>query len=622
MKLPGNLSSFLTSRIFLLALVAAVYLYGFFAFERWRESFFSGDSHGYYLHLVSFFIYDDVGDYSKTIASVKEVYPNYVDPRDDIYGIRKTEKGRFYIKYTTGVSVLETPFFLFAHLIAKVSPKYVANGWSDPYIFLTGLSTIVYILIGLSLLLSILRTYFSRQIAALVVLSVALATNLFYQGTYITMAHGFLFFLYCCLVYLSHHFYKKPDKAKAIFIGVVVGLITIARVPELISGLIPVFWGIASRKDFKARITFFRENYAYLLLALAGFLLVTSLQLTYWHYVSGKLIFNPYQGEGFDFLDPEFYNGFFNFRNGWLIYTPIMGIALIGLLALLKFQKGLFLPVLLFTGLNAYIHYSYYAWTFFPGFGSRVMVETYPLLAFGLAAAFTFLVQSRWTKWLPFFIFIFFAGLNLFQTWQQSAGLLYSENGNKAFYMEMFGRTQSSLNALRAYDSKQLQPDEEDLTLVDTLLWNAFEDTSRFQQTDTLSISGNHSLLVEAETPFVEIIPVGTIQRGDWLEAGVHGYIKPEDRIWNRQLMPWLVVHILDRDGKGKKWSGINIGAHIGKVNYSIWNAGQPGIWNKASFYVKMPKDIQPDWKIKLYIWNPNGQKMYVDDIYLNLYRK
>ena len=198
-----------------LLLIALVYVGGFFVNGRWKITPLLGDSNGYYMHVVSFFVNNDVGDYDKTITTLLKTSKRTVDGRNDPYGIRLTDKGRRYIKYTLGVGVMETPFFFLGHLYAKLSDKYEANGWSLPYLLTVSLSTIFYLLLGFNLLFKIIQRYFSKGVTVLTVLGIAFATNLYFHAISLVMAHGFLFFLYCLLIYLTVHFYERPTIKKA-----------------------------------------------------------------------------------------------------------------------------------------------------------------------------------------------------------------------------------------------------------------------------------------------------------------------------------------------------------------------------------------------------------------------
>jgi hypothetical protein len=608
----------------LLLFIAAAYLGGFFLLGRWQTSFYYGDTNGYYLHLVSFFVNGDVGDYGASIERLLEVNPNSVDPREDVYGIRLTEKGRRYIKYTLGVPVMETPFFLLAHAYASWSPHFAADGWSKPYLLLVGLSTLCYLLVGMYLLLGVLERYFRPREALLSVLTIALATNLFYHGTYVTMAHGFLFFDYCLLIWLSDKFYRSPRPGLALAIGAVVGLIALTRVPEVISLLIPLLWGVSSWAGLRERLRFFFvERYGLLLLAGAGLLAVFALQIAYWHYVSGQFIFNPYDGEGFNFLQPNIYKGWFHFANGWLIYTPVMALSLIGWLFLPRYAPGKLLPIALFVFLHAYIHYSYYAWTYFPGLGSRPMVETYPLLAFGLAACIAVMLRRRWLAVLLGALLLFFTWLNLFQTWQMKEGIIWSERGNQAFYFETFGALKPHRNALLAYDLHERQPDSTKLQRIGTLWSEGFEHDRLPGISSEIVRAGEKALFIPSGELVLEgNIPLEGVSSGDWLRVRLDAYVRGHERIWNRDWCAGLVLIFQDEQGKRRKYRRFKISPYIGNESGSIWHTGETDQWADIHFFIQVPRRLQPGWSLKAYLLNDYEQKLFVDELRIDHYRR
>ncbi len=610
------------SRILLLVL-AFILIAGNLWINRWPTNLYYGDSNGYYLHVVSFWVNQDVGDYDKTITTLREVNPASGDPREDEFGIRLTEKGRRYIKYTLGVPLMESPFFLLAHLYATISPKYEANGWTPPYLFVVGFAIIFYVLLGFYCLIDVLKNYFSDIVVTLVCLALVLATNLFYQTNYVTMSHGFLFAQHCLLIYLSHHFHRQPTWQKALGIGAAVGLIALTRVPEVISALVPLLWGVYNWKTFQERIQFFLKHFHYLLLAGLGFLVVFSLQFAYWYYVSGHLVFNPYKGEGFNFLKPRFYNAFFHFKNGWLLYTPIMALSLVGLLLLRKYQRGLLLPIFSFVLFHAWIHYSYYVFSYFPGLGQRPMVETYPLLSFGLAACFATLLNKKFWSWLPYGAIAIFGLLNLFQTWQMAKGVTWSERHNAAFYWATFGTMKSSLNSLRAYDTKELQPEEEEITFVKTLFSQNFEDTSLIHTTAANAFAGEKALLADQEFhTLLDKFALTDAQGGDWLKVSVQAYMPKEGLVGHRDYAQNLFIELYDKAGKRRKERNIKPSTHLGNTIFSIWTPGNKEQWGEASFYTKIPPSVLDQGTAKIYIFNPSRQKLYLDDLKLELYRR
>lgn len=608
-----------------MVILAVILISGNLFVDRWPTVLYHGDSNGYYLHVVSFFVNQDVGDYGQTIGSLKEEYPAYQDPRDDKYGIRRTPIGRNYIKYTLGVAVLEAPFFLLAHAYASFSDQYEANGWTKPYMLSVGFAPVAYVLFGLYLLIGILGRYFKKSTVVLTALALVLATNLFYHTNYVVMSHAFLFFLHALLIYLSIRFYEKPTFVRALVVGVTVGLIAITRVPEVLVALVPILWGIRKWKDLGARLRYFAlEKPSYAVFAAAGFAAVFLIQITYWYYVSGQLVFNPYQGENFNFFAPKIYKGFFDFQNGWLIYTPIMAFSLYGLFRLRKGAEAAFWPTIVFVGLHAYIHYCYYAWTFFPGLGQRPMVETYPLLSFGLATAFALCLERKTVRWLPYLALVLFGILNLFQTWQMRRGIIWPERHNAAFYWETFGAFSRSLNSLRAYDTHQLQPKEDELELISTIHQDDFEHSGLYaeeQLSSDQAYAGKQSYYSPVlEQNLVESLSIPLSFEADWLKLSIMGFIVPNDLVWNRDLCMRMFAELKSEEGRNPRKRNIAISSHINNPTFSLWSAGSAGEWAEASFYVRLPK--KADYTLRVFLKNEHGQKVYLDNFEVALYRK
>jgi len=608
-------------RFKILLIIALSYTAGFFAFDNWKETMNNGDSSGYYMHLVSSVLNQDVGNYTKTIDDYLENYQKAKDPRKDKYGIRKTDKDRYYIKYTLGVAVMEIPALLIAHSIASISDRHEADGWSQPYAFWINFSKVFYIVIGFLFLIKTLKLYFENKIVAFTVLSIALGTNLFYHGIFLTLAHSFLFFDFCLLIYLSNKFYQNPSNKRALGIGLLVGLITLTRVPEVVGLLIPLLWGVSNIAGLKSRFNFFKNKPSYLLVAAAGLLVAFSPQIFYWHYVSGQFFFNPYQGESFNFLKPNIINGWFNFRNGWLIYTPIMIFALIGFFFMKREKiKGALIPALLFLSLISWIHYSYYIWNYYPGMGSRPMIECYPILAFPLAAFFSRFHHGPKSKWIISVLTVFFIALNIFQCWQMKKGIIYTQNGSSAFYLETFGQTTSSITSLQCYDVKRAQAKIEELKFIDTLFVESYENANIPNLDKTISFSGSQSLNTKNSEHISErSINIGdtNLEAYDWVYVSIKALRKQKDMAWERIGLEELFCQLIDENGKKIKSSSIRIAPYIGNENHSIFFSGKTDVWGEAGFYFRISNKVKDDYKLKVFVRNLRKHSLYIDDLTL-----
>ena len=190
-------------------LIALFYVGSFFYFGQWKSAFYHADSWGYYLHLPSVLLYGDAGDYRTSVAAWREYNPAGPDPFADAYGLRPSPTGRTVNKYTVGVALLQSPFFVLAHTICLVTGIAPADGFSTPYILFAGLSTLFFALWGIFLLEKALRQHFSSTVSMVATATVALATNLFFFGTYtVGMAHPYLFFLFALLIRATQRWYE------------------------------------------------------------------------------------------------------------------------------------------------------------------------------------------------------------------------------------------------------------------------------------------------------------------------------------------------------------------------------------------------------------------------------
>ncbi|MCC6460873.1 MAG: hypothetical protein IT260_10415 [Saprospiraceae bacterium] len=605
--------------------ILLLYLASFFLLDRWPTLPYGGDSWGYYAHLPSFFLYGDTGDYQKTIEATTAHAPNFVDPRIDKYGVRNTPVGRFCIKYPLGVAILEAPFFGIAHRWALNSGgRYPADGFSRPYMLLAGLGVIFYAWLGLVVLWYVLARYFQKSTVPALMVLIALGTNLFYFSTYNNvMSHAFLFFWYAILLRATARFWEEPGWWPAAGVGLALGMIGITRSQEILAALIPVLWGVANWRALAGRWQFVWRHWQYLALALGCFALALIPQLWYWKWVSGQWLYFSYQGEQFDFRHPHIWGGFTSFHNGWLIYTPVMGLALLGLWRLRRVVPEAWWPFWAFFPLHVFITYSWWCWYYINGFGSRPMVEIYPLLALPLGAFWEWGCTKQWKKVLNWALLLFFCWLNIFQTWQIKEGILWTENANRAYYKAIFGTLHPDRNALIAYDSGETQPGA-DVVPVQTIFQWGYEDSTLAHVVRDPVHTGQFAFQPEEEFSGGRDLAADTldVHPGDWLRLSVQAYVKGQDKTWNRDALAMLSLEFRDPTGKALKTRGLRISSKIGNPKHSIWDTGDTDRWGEAAILVKVPRSFPRNGKILTYVWNPNRQKLYVDDLKLEVCRK
>jgi hypothetical protein len=104
---------------------------------------------------------------------------------------------------------------------------------------------------------------------------------------------------------------------------------------------------------------------------------------------------NSYPDEQFFWGNPHFIDGLFSYRKGWLLYTPVMIFALLGIPFLFKRLKEFSWAITIFISVATYIIVSWWCWWYGGSFGMRSFVDYYGILAIPMALFFTILWDYR-----------------------------------------------------------------------------------------------------------------------------------------------------------------------------------------------------------------------------------
>ncbi len=414
--------------IFLIVIVAG--WYGI-KVAKWRTNdIINHDVISYWAYLPAAFIYHDL---SFEFAS---------DLPEDFEGriwTHSAENGNQVQKMTLGNSLLWTPFFLVAHGYAHVS-EYKADGYTLPYSIAIFIAGLFYLAIGLIFLKKILKIYFNDLTIALVLILLVFGTNLLHYAVIEPgMSHVYSFCLFSMYLFVTIRWSTNRSWSNSLKLGLLTGLIILVRPSNIVVVLIPLLWGVTGIKSFKAKLRIsFKNRYRIISAALIA-LLVFGLQIIYWKSVTGSLFYYSYRDEGFFFLHPHIIDGLFSYRNGWLIYTPVMIFALLGLWYLKKQIPVSFVPLIVFLIINIYLVFSWWCWWYGGSFGARTMIESYAFLSLPLAAFIkTISEKRRIIRGVWFIIFGTLVWVNLFQMRQYRTSLLHWDSMSKKAYWGIF----------------------------------------------------------------------------------------------------------------------------------------------------------------------------------------
>ncbi|HSO88316.1 MAG TPA: hypothetical protein VLQ91_17310 [Draconibacterium sp.] len=337
----------------------------------------------YYAYLPAAFIFNDIK------LEHRETYDK------GIFWPEPLPDGNKVIKTSMGMSILYSPFFFASHGVAKVM-GWEAFGYSPIYKIGLLTSAVFYLFIGLFFLRRILKIYFSEQITALTILTIVLGTNLLNYATYdACTSHVYNFALINVFIWYTIQWYKSPQFFNLILLGLLSGLITLVRPSNIIVLVFFFTYGIFTKENLKERIRLIFTKFHWFLFMALAFVLVWVPQFIYWWKITGHFVVNSYPDEQFFWGNPHFFDGFFSYRKGWLVYTPVMIFALLGIPFLFKKLKEFSWAIFVFISVATYIIVSWWCWWYGGSFGMRSFVDYYGLLAIPMALLFSLIWDFR-----------------------------------------------------------------------------------------------------------------------------------------------------------------------------------------------------------------------------------
>ncbi len=602
--------------------VLALFTASLFYFKYGREKYvLYGDSLGYYMYLPSTFIYHNL-DSLEVLPTDKEIPEPVMDyaqskPENDL----RSPLGHFIIQYTCGVALFELPFFAVSHLIAS-NTDLPANGYSEIYRTGIKLSTLFYSLLAIVVLFLWLRKFIPPSETLLTIILLLLGSNLFwFCFVQMGMAHPISFLLYSCLLYFTPNLYQKSRVKDFAIITVIIGLLILVRVTDAIAVLLPIFYGIYNWTDVKNRLSFWRKHYPKTLLSIPLLLLVLSPQLLYWKKYTGSFLFYSYGDQQFFWNSPQILRGLFGFENGWIPYSTVMFFALVAVFYFYQKNRKLIVPTLLILILHIYISYSWWCYNYINGYGSRPMVDIYPLLAlpFGLLIHSWHKTKNKWWSGAMYLIVAVLVIHNLSMMRQSARNELISDYSNSAYYFSTMFKSPIDYRDLSTFDSKIVQPSEKDYKVSSNWKKVDFSDTS-YSDKYGEELSALHSFDEE---------PFGEHYKSFVQETKVSAnYIKIECKICIPKIevdlfnQP-LLVFMLNRGNK-KIWRAISLHNKICMETFcdihrtpDFWHLHSDQ-WGRIYFLIPLAElgdAVEARDDIQYGIWNPAQTDFYVDYI-------
>jgi len=411
--------------------ISCYFIYSTFELSPWKQKkIIDQDVIYYYGYLPATFIYHDWSFSFTGKPGLPEKEWSILLPN-----------GKRIQKMTMGVAMLYSPFFGIAHFYTKLTGG-IANGYSINYHVALIWAGVFYFILGLYFLRKIMVQFFPDLTVSIVLIALSLGTNLFVYASWEgALSHVYSFFLFALALWVFLKWIADPKIWLTILLGIALGLIVLVRPTNVTFVLFIGLYFFFRDKSFSNKWQFILELKWKLLLITGAALLIWIPQMIYWKLNSGQFLLYSYQGEKFYFNNPQIFNGLLSFNKGWLIYTPLMWLAVIGFLLMRDKLKEWLWPTFITMIVSIYIIFSWWCWWYGGGFSARALVEFYVVMSFPLGAFFTYILKKKLIyKAITSVVLVLIIWLNLFQARQYRSSLLHWDSMSKQAYWAIWGK--------------------------------------------------------------------------------------------------------------------------------------------------------------------------------------
>lgn len=561
--------------------------------EGWKNTIRS-DARGYYGYLQALFIRGDLGN----------------EPMAHEYVV-ETPTGTLN-KYFAGTSLCMAPWFLIGHDMALNDPRVPHDGLSHYEQKAIGVGGWVYLLLGLLALRALLLGMGLREgVTAWTLVVLGLATPLLqYAAVQAGWSHVYSFCAIAALLLTAQRLAHGARHGWLVAAGALLGLIILLRpVNALVLLGIPVVLGGATR-DLFLRL---RAHPGWTALAVLAGLAVISVQPLLWHAQTGRWIEWGYRNEGFYWSRPEVLNVLFSWRRGLFVWTPVLLLAAAGTLWCLlrgdRLRGGWSLG---YWAVNTYLLSAWWIWYYGSGFGSRVYIDHYPVLAVPMALMLQAAPRIPWTLARAFMVGCI--ALNIAQFTQYHLGVLDHEAMDRDKYRASFMRFGKE-HRFRFGGIDQGPPYHPRGMRTVIAAGTDLERPSRYWNRlavvrNTGAFSGDHVCLLDDTHEFSVTFtaPPGSLPTGVelYMEMALVRYEhRPGD---SRHALG--VVTITGADGKASFYRAFHLNIHPGEAHER---------WERMTYRISVPA-LRDGESLSFYVWNQDLRSwLLLDDLYVRV---
>ena len=304
-----------------------------------------------------------------------------------------------------GTALLALPFYLVMRILVVGFSMVTGGPAADPsvgapYQLSFALASLFYLVVALVLVYLFVRRRWGSTAALYAVVAAVFATPLLWYALFDpSYSHTFSIFTITAFALLLYQTSERRPVLVSASLGLLAALIVLVHYQEgLFIVLMPAeaLWLAARRRLTMRHVAGYAVSFATFAVCLLPQVVINRVLFERWLPAAAPDI-------GFDFRHPQVLAILFSTHHGWIAWSPLIVVALLGLPAAVR-NLGWFATTLIVIGVvDVFLNASLSDWYGGSAFGARRLTDQTLLLTLGFAAAFDWLARRRLAFTVPLF---------------------------------------------------------------------------------------------------------------------------------------------------------------------------------------------------------------------------
>lgn len=363
-----------------------------------------GDGVGYYAYVHSLLIDHNLQFEKEWRAANPSFALGRIGPNGEVLESQYTVTHHLDNHFTVGPAILWAPFLIVVHLIIlalnSLGAHISSDGYGRPYLLTMALATAGYGFCGLLLCFHLAREFVAERWAFLGVVGYWFASSLpVYMYLNPSWSHALTFFSVALFLWYWHRTRAHRSLPQWIVLGLFGALMVNIYYLNVVWLLIPAFeagsnyFQIISGSSDSRPGNSPRESFATLFASHLTFVIVFVVGMLP-TLITRKIIYGGYLQTGYPGAHEWFWTNpvpgsvWFSSDHGLFTWTPILVLALIGLVLFRRIDRTLAFYFLAIFAVFSYVIACYVNWDGISSFGNRFFISLGPAFIIGLAVLF------------------------------------------------------------------------------------------------------------------------------------------------------------------------------------------------------------------------------------------